>query len=325
MSNDEQANSDPLPYTQVDRAVKPKATLLAAMIKSTTQHALGSLVEFWDLNGDPRELEKLVTAGKRAVVLQADEVRRRFRLASGHDVDPDDLNSLGLLERTPEGYRVRGMSRYFAPVERRIQARLAASIGGKASAEARKAAAGTAQPRSASGSETVREPLKRTPKRSRSEHRSGAEAAPEASTEAESNTAVSGQRSTAAAGEKIAPDGAHQALTDALCETHQRVRGSPYPFSSRTDPHIGARNGKAVKALLGIAIAPTVLAAWERALRSDKFPLVRTLPELVTHFPHFVGRETTGPPTGAATAAATDWSDYQPGDTNRELFGGKTS
>lgn len=154
MSVDDQQDSDPLPYTQVDRAVKPKAVLLAGMMGTTPQHALGSLVEFWDLNGDPREIERLFNEGKREVVLDRETVAERFELASGHAIDPGRLARLGLLEqRGPNEFRVRGMSRYFAPIEGRIEARRKASAGGKASVEARRKRFGTAQPRSGAGSE----------------------------------------------------------------------------------------------------------------------------------------------------------------------------
>lgn len=135
-----QSSSDPLPYVQVDRAVKPKAGLLADTLGVSRQHALGSLIEFWELCGDPRELEAIVLASpdaeRHAVVLSGEECAARFRLASGRDLDASVLVRLGLLEQRPDGFRVRGMSRYFEPVRKRLQARLAASAGGKARAGA---------------------------------------------------------------------------------------------------------------------------------------------------------------------------------------------
>ncbi len=307
MSEHEQANSDPLPYTQVDRAVKPKATLLAAMMKSTTQHALGSLVEFWDLNGDPREIETLVLAGKRTVVLNRDEVRRRFRLASGHDIDPDDLRSLGLLEAIDGNFRVRGMSRYFAPVERRLQARLAASMGGKASAEARKTATGTAQPRSSVGSGAVREPLKRTPKRPRSEPRSDAEAAPEAAPkrEATQRSAVSGQLQLH--GELLPPSAAKVGdpkfipLRDELCRVFRQKRGHEYPYK------FGGIDDARVRDLLKLAIEPTIVAAWHRALDATH-PTTSTLDEFHHRFPKYVAPEPDGRPAAGQARAGLEGS-----------------
>jgi len=132
-----QSSSDPLPYVQVDRAVKTKAGQLAGMLKVSRCHVLGALVEFWELCGDPRELERLVEEGRREVVLTDEEIRLRFKIASdGLDVDPAALVALGLLERRPSGFRVRGMARYFLPIERRLSARRIAVAGGAARANA---------------------------------------------------------------------------------------------------------------------------------------------------------------------------------------------
>ena len=151
MSRAEQS-SDALPFTQVDRAVKAKAALLAGYIATTVQHALGSLVEFWDLCSDPRELEVILaeTPPEREpeLVLTADDVGLRFHLASGHKVDPVVLANLGFLEPVGDQYRVRGMSRQFSTVGGRLSRRRAAQEAGKRSAETRRARSGTAQPRS---------------------------------------------------------------------------------------------------------------------------------------------------------------------------------
>ena len=193
-----QQSSDPLPYVQVDRAVKPKATLLANALGVTPQHATGSLVEFWELCGDPRELEAIVVATppdeEPEVVLAPDDLRLRFKLASGHDLDPAVMARLGLVEPRAQSFRVRGMSRYFEPIVKRIQAREAASKGGKASVETRRKKTGTAQPVGGKGSNpsegagskaaqataqatTEAEP-KRQPKRNGSDDGSATEAEP---------------------------------------------------------------------------------------------------------------------------------------------------
>lgn len=165
MTSEDRGSSDPLPYTQVDRSVKPKAVLLSQLLSTTTQHALGSLIEFWDLNGDPREIEALIAQGKHEVVLSGEKAKLRFKLASSKDVEPAHLEELGLLEKVEDGYRVRGMSRYFAPVEARLVAREKSRAGGLASVAARRAKNGTAQPQrhdaasntgSGAGSEQVR-------------------------------------------------------------------------------------------------------------------------------------------------------------------------
>jgi hypothetical protein len=90
-------------------------------------------------------------------------------------------------------------------------------------------------------------------------------------------------------------DPRHAPMVKALCEAFERVIGAKYAFGSATDKSVGGRNAKAVTSLLGMGVEPTVLAAWERALREQGFPKVRTLPELVKNFDHFTGK--AGPMT----------------------------
>ncbi|PZR07061.1 MAG: hypothetical protein DI536_28815 [Archangium gephyra] len=143
----ESRSSDPLPYVQVDRAVRTSVVApLAGVMNVTPQHVLGSLVQWWEMCGRPADLERIVNetpAGTEpSVVLAEDTVRRRFHLASGHQVDPALLVELGLLEPAKSAddgapmFRVRGMSRYFGPIKRRLQAREAAKLGGRARASA---------------------------------------------------------------------------------------------------------------------------------------------------------------------------------------------
>jgi hypothetical protein len=89
------------------------------------------------------------------------------------------------------------------------------------------------------------------------------------------------------------PDPRHAPMVKALTDRFAQVTGQKYPFTPR--------DAKAVTQLLALALEPTILAAWERALRHVGFPTVRTLSELVTHFAHFV----TGPPVRGRTDDAT--------------------
>jgi len=161
------SSSDPLPFTQLDRTVKAKAAILAGAMGVSSQHAVGSLLVFWDLNGDPRELEKIVEQGKDAVVLTAAQVALRFQIASGKETSPDLLAEIGFLEPLDGGlFRVRGMSRYFKPITRRIQARAAASLGGKVTAAKLKRSGGkfvAEEPAGAPAGESLEHPLKRKP------------------------------------------------------------------------------------------------------------------------------------------------------------------
>lgn len=188
-----QGSSDPLPYVEVDRSAHAKAAQLADAIDVSRQHALGSLVEFWSICGEPRELERIVQATpdgeEPAVVFDEEGVRERFKIASGRDVSIKVLEIIRIVAKHPGGWRVRGMSRFFNPVAKRLQARDAASKGGKASAERRAKEHGSAQPR-------VRASLPERLKVAQAPPEPELEAAPKrarSGSEAESNP--SGQRS----------------------------------------------------------------------------------------------------------------------------------
>lgn len=153
----EQSNGDLLPYREVDRALKPKLPLLAGLMGVSPQHALGSLLEFWDLCADRRELERIASEAlergeQPELVLAKEDVELRFELASGRKVEPLKLVMLGFLEPRPgEHFRVRGMSRDFKPILRTLKNRANASLGGHRSAEVRAADHGTAQPKGGKG------------------------------------------------------------------------------------------------------------------------------------------------------------------------------
>lgn len=300
MGSDDQGNSDPLPYTQVDRAVKPKATLLAGMIGTTPQHALGSLVEFWDLFGDPREIEKLVAEGKHEVVVGREAVLEAFEAATGgKTLDPLKLVSLGLLEkRGKDLFRVRGMSRYFAPIEGRLETRRKASAGGKASVEARRKRYGTAQPSSGAGSTPGSAPASAA---ASAPVRSGLEPPFELPFEPVPNppeVAVSGQRSAAATGEKQAPASRSRAISDTWCAVFFEMRGSKYEFTKNVD-------GPALARLVKKTADDTDLVAFERRVRlgirlGAKWPGVSTLAQLDSRWNDLTVPATSGNGKGAA-------------------------
>jgi hypothetical protein len=173
--------SDPLPFSQVHRATKARTALLAGALGVSTQHALGSMVEWWDLHSDPRVLEEILLANPEdpAVIVNGEEAAATFELASGKQVDPRTLVRLGFLERLDvDRFRVRGMSRYFQPIAKRLLLRGMAERAGKASAASRKASTGTAQPVQGSSTETRTDP-EPSPNRDRTEDRTVAERTPE--------------------------------------------------------------------------------------------------------------------------------------------------
>lgn len=294
-----QQSSDPLPYVQVDRAVKPKATLLANALGVTTQHATGSLVEFWELCGDPRELEAIVAATppeeEPEVVLEPDDLRLRFKLASGHDLDPAVMARLGLVEPREQRFRVRGMSRYFEPIIRRLQARDAASKGGKASVETRRKRSGTAQPTGGKGSNSAEgagsdsaqataqaaseaEP-KRHPKRNGSGDGSVTEAEPNPSGQRTADSTLKGQhhQGGVAAFEVAQPDVERIESWDAkefwrAAELVRRAQG--YPPQKWPHPIALARWWGEARAIADVAVLGE---AFKRFCR-DKYALERSPP-----------------------------------------------
>jgi hypothetical protein len=319
-----QSDSDPLPYVQVDRAVKPRAALLAGALGVTTQHALGSLVEWWDLNGDPRELERIVEAtpdgATPAVVVTREDAALRFRLASGKDVEPVTLVHLGLLEPVGDGFRVRGMSRYFAPVEARIRARQAAAAGGrKRAAQASRGANGRLlSAGDAAGAPAGESAGADQPTIQPGTSRQPADSQPTASPIGQ-RSAVSGQlqvkdsaplfASPPARPPKAKPDKPtdprHAPLVVELVEAYASARnGARYPF--------GPRDARAVSTLLAQAAPDVVARAWRRALAHQGFPTVATLSELSTHLAHFVADAAPG--RGPVPAESVDWTQQQTGE-----------
>jgi hypothetical protein len=283
MSN-EHGTSDPLPYTQVDRAAKRLAAIIAAELGVTYQHAIGGLVEFWELCGDPRALERLVAAGTQEVVLKADDVAKRFRVAMGKPVDLDLLVLLTLLEPRPDKcYRVRGMSRFFSPIVRRLQAREAARLGGLASARARETVE--------VGLESAQPTAQPTPKREPSGEQpadSGQRTAdsgdkkdcgsPPAPPPLDRKTKKTKKAKKARKVDK-ATDPRHAPLVKTLCDAFQLELGGPYGFTPR--------DAREVSNLLALGEPGEVEARWRRALRHTGFPTVRTLGELVALWNHW--------------------------------------
>lgn len=260
-------DSDALPFTQVDRAVKAKAAVLASAIGINYQQALGSLIEFWDLNGDPRELEKLVANDVHEVVLDGPEVALRFKIASGQNVDVQVLTRTGFLEPIGDRFRVRGMSRYFRPVEKRIMRRRLGSIGGLASAEARKTKNGSARP----GAFLVDQPATNAEPTSEANAKQ-TRSKPEPNAEPNGNPEVRGQRSYK---KQIAPD----RDSDLLKADFKEVTGHEYFWA-------GAKDGVALAKLRETESLEEIRARWRIGLAApaSAWASCRTVAQLRAKF-----------------------------------------
>lgn len=157
----DESDSDPLPFVQFDRAAMPMVGVLAGCMKVSRQHATGALVTFWGMCSEPRVLERLLLEAKARgerpqLVLDGETAARRWEMAAEVRLEPVVLAEAGVLEQLPEGYRVRGLSRQFGVIERRLQSRQA----GQKSGEARRQGVHESFSASSTGSSTtVERPL----------------------------------------------------------------------------------------------------------------------------------------------------------------------
>jgi hypothetical protein len=170
------------------------------------------------------------------------------------------------LERTPEGFRVRGSDAYL-----RLKASRAA---GAAKTNARRWGGRSESPigrsppisvslsdRSATGERSL--PVALPPN---TEHRTP-------NTEKKKSPP------------KLPGDPRHQPLVDAIDLAFQAQHGRRYPF----EPRDFAR----IKALLPRGTSEELVEAWRRALANASFPTIATIEDFAKHLPRFVG---TGPP-----------------------------
>lgn len=270
-----ETSSDPLPFIQLDRSAKGKAIMLAGALGVSVQHMVGSLVTFWEINSDPRELEQLIEDGQDALVLPGDEVKARFHMASGHEVSPDLLARAGFLESVEGGFRVRGMSRYFRTINRRVQSRTAASLGGKATAAKLKRVNGKFTAEKPAGG-----PLERPVQRKPADEPSDAPSENQPTNQPSDQAATKRGPSLESRGQRLdtfkkptadkppkalkkPPEPSRpgwQALIDAMTIEFQNVRGESY------DWHHGASRGQ-LKALRERHSDEDILRRWSRGLR----------------------------------------------------------
>lgn len=301
----DQRSSDPIPFLQLDRATTAGATRLANALGLTTQHTVGSLVDFWWQCSDPRDLEKVIASTPKGqepeLILPRETIELRFKLSSNAECSADLLASLGFLEARENGYRVRGMSRQFGVIAARLRCSEAGKAGGKASAKARKEALGTAQPQhrtdeSRSGSRSndaqalskhSRSDAEATPKHSRSTPEATVEGSLEhRRSDAEAEYRVQSTETGKETFAGMTPAGAPEAL-ELTAPTDQPTHPKK-PKATPTDPrlaplterlaqeyeeargvpyaHGGARDTQALKSLLPLADDEEISARWRWAI-----------------------------------------------------------
>jgi hypothetical protein len=98
-----------LPYIQVARGVAAKAAQLAARCQADYYRVRGVLDCFWEELADRRVLLKAIQ-GPGCVVVTLEQAEAGICKPIGASIA--DVIQAGFLEARPDGYRVRGMSRY---------------------------------------------------------------------------------------------------------------------------------------------------------------------------------------------------------------------
>ncbi len=290
MTRSDQSNSDHMPFVQVDRAAHALAAALGTRLGLPYQHVLGGLVVFWGINGAPRDIEALIRAGKSEVILSRAELGRRFNFAMGRDLDPtalDALELLGLVELRAEGFRVRGMARFFRPLEKRGRRQASAAAAGKASAMARAAKYGSAEPRTVARKHASGEPRsaarsadvrgsfdgRSSPRSASGATEHGPSVGPRTLTERGPNTEIRDQRPDRTT-ELLAPDDRAPRETDTLCDDFKEIVGSPYLWQR-------AKDGAAFAGLRKLHSLGEIRHRWRAGLKSDdRWLSVRTVAQL---------------------------------------------
>lgn len=266
------------PWLQVDSDfIESKAGELGALLGISRREASGLALDLWKwcLSRSPpdRPPDGFVTGSAPVPVL-----------ASGVSWpgDPEQLVSalveVGLVERVPEGLRVRGTDRYRATWEKN-----------------RRRPSGTKPERNRSG--TAPEPVREPERKTHTQKQMNIEAVedPPADAGAPGQVGLFGTPSAPPGKTKAKrePQGdpRHRPLTDALVAADVELRGGPYG-------HRGGRDAKAVSDCLALAdqspetagekASAEVLRRWRIARRWHGFPACNSLTDLATHWNAYV-------------------------------------
>lgn len=260
-----------LPWLQVDADGLTRSRLLGRLLGVHEHHGVGLVLALWawalemspegDFSGDVPGDAELVAAALSWPIGDASRLMTQ-------------LQRVGLIAQVPT-LRVRGLSRYRRAWEKNQRNRF--SELNQPESRGRVPGAGA----------------------SRAGKVPGAGANPARETETETDiTTIAAPSSPRAAKKPRAlkaeapPDPRHAPLVAELVEVFaENSGGAKYPFVGR--------DAKTVTALLAIEPVPErISTVWRMALRATGYPTVRTLPELLKNWAHFVG-----PPSGSAVRA----------------------
>lgn len=260
-----------LPYLQVSSDAWGKARELGAVLGCGRHHAMSIMLDLWrwalDLEADGRVTG--VIHGKRAAERLAGALE--WSLDAAELVDA--MCEVGLLERLPDGYRVRGMDRYDQAFERQEKERT------------RKAAwrASREMSRGQDGDKGGTSSGQDGDKRRNVPHVPAADV--DVDVDVENNLTTPPKA-------KAAENGSE--LRTRLSSTFEAVRGTPYVFTSEEEMTTGRR-------LLQLAQGDRrekddeIVRRWRNALTRTRFPTADSLKDLVKHWNAYATEQPAAP------------------------------
>lgn len=247
-----------LPYLQVSSDAWGKARELGAVLGCGRHHAMSLMLDMWrwalDLEADGKVTGAV--QGKRA----AERLAGALEWASDAAELVDAMCEVGLLERLPDGYRVRGMDRYDQAFERQEKERTRKAAW-RASRDMSRGHDGDKRGTSAGQDGDMRRNVPHVP-------------AADVDVDVENNITTPPRA-------KAAENGSE--LRTRLSSTFEEVRGTPYVFTSEEEMVTGRR-------LLQLAQGERqqkddeIVRRWRNALTRTRFPTADSLKDLVRHW-----------------------------------------
>jgi len=262
-----------LPYLQVSSDAWGKARELGAVLGCGRHNAMSMMLDMWhwalDLEAD----------GKVTGIIQGKRAAERLAGALEWSMDASELVDamceVGLLERLPDGYRVRGMDRYDQAFERQEKERT------------RKAAwrASRDMSRGQDGDKGGTDTGQYGDKRQNVPHVPAADVDVDVDVDVKNNLTTPPRA-------KAAENGSE--LRTRLSSVFEEVRGTPYVFTSEEEMTTGRR-------LLQLAQGERqqkddeIVRRWRNALTRTRFPTADSLKDLVKHWNAYATEQPAAP------------------------------
>lgn len=260
-----------LPYLQVSSDAWGKARELGAVLGCGRHNAMSMMLDMWrwalDLEAD----------GKVTGIIQGKRAAERLAGALEWSMDASELVDamceVGLLERLPDGYRVRGMDRYDQAFERQEKERTRKAAW-RASRDMSRGHDGDKRGTSAGQDGDMRRNVPHVP-----------------AADVDVDVDVKNNLTTPPRA-KAAENGSE--LRSRLSSVFEQVRGTPYVFTSEEEMTTGRR-------LLQLAQGERqqkddeIVRRWRNALTRTRFPTADSLKDLVKHWNAYATEQPAAP------------------------------